>query len=41
MRNIIPNDSKLFAQADCENAVNFYLSTDSESLEIYNNGGSS
>jgi hypothetical protein len=35
-RNIIPNDTKLFAQADCEKAVEFYLSSDSESKKIYN-----
>lgn len=35
-RNIIPNDTKLFAQADCEKTVDFYLSSDSESLKIYN-----
>lgn len=35
-RNIIPNDTKLFAQADCEKAVEFYLSSDTESLRIYN-----
>lgn len=35
-RNIIPNDSKLFAQADCEKAVELYLSSDSESFKIYN-----
>lgn len=35
-RNIIPNDSKLFAQADCEKAISYYLSSDSESLKIYN-----
>jgi hypothetical protein len=35
-RNIIPNDTKLFAQADCEKAIEFYLSSDSESLRIYN-----
>ncbi len=35
-RNIIPNDTKLFAQADCEKAVEFYLSSDSESQKIYN-----
>ena len=34
-RNIIPNDTKLFAQADCEKTVDFYLSSDSESLKIY------
>jgi hypothetical protein len=35
-RNIIPNDTKQFAQADCEKAIEFYLSSDSESLKIYN-----
>jgi predicted nucleic acid-binding protein len=35
-RNVIPNDAKLFAQADCEHAVLYYLSSDSESLKIYN-----
>ncbi len=35
-RNIIPNDTKLFAQADCEKAIEFYLSSDSESLKIFN-----
>ena len=34
-RNIIPNDTKLFAQADTEIAVEFYISSDSESLKIY------
>ena len=34
-RNIIPNDTKLFAQADCEKSVEFYLSLDSESFKIY------
>jgi hypothetical protein len=35
-RNIIPNDTKLFAQADCEKTVEFYLSSDSESKKIFN-----
>lgn len=35
-RNIIPNDTKLFAQADTEKAIEFYLSSDSESFKIYN-----
>lgn len=35
-RNIIPNDTKLFAQADCEKSIEFYLSSDSECLKIYN-----
>lgn len=34
-RNIIPNDTKLFAQADAEKAVELYLSSDSESFKIY------
>lgn len=34
-RNIIPNDTKLFAQADCEKSVEFYLSADTESQKIY------
>ena len=34
-RNIIPNDTKLFAQADCEQSIEFYLSSDSESWKIY------
>jgi hypothetical protein len=35
-RNIIPNDTKLFAQADCEKAIDYYLSSDKESVKIYN-----
>lgn len=35
-RKIIPNDTKLFAQADCEKAVELYLSSDTESLKVYN-----
>ncbi len=35
-RNIIPNDTKLFAQADTEKAIEFYLSSDTESIKIYN-----
>jgi len=34
-RNIIPNDTKLFAQADCEKSIEFYLSSDTESFKIY------
>jgi hypothetical protein len=34
-RNIIPNDTKLFAQADIEKAIEFYLSSDTESFKIY------
>jgi len=35
-RTIIPNDTKLFAQADCEKTIEFYLSSDTESIKIYN-----
>ena len=34
-RNIIPNDTKLFAQADQEKTIDFYLSSDNESQKIY------
>lgn len=34
-RNIIPNDTKLFSQADCEKTVEYYLSSDSESFKVY------
>ena len=34
--NIIPNDTKLFAQADTEKYIEFYLSSDTESIKIYN-----
>ncbi|KIC64831.1 type II toxin-antitoxin system VapC family toxin [Chryseobacterium taiwanense] len=35
-RNIIPNDSKLFSQADVETNIVYYLSSDTESIKIYN-----
>jgi hypothetical protein len=35
-RNIIPNDTKLFAQADCETTIEFYLSSDTSSFKIFN-----
>ena len=35
-RNIIPNDTKLFAQADLTKGSCFYLSSDTESFKIYN-----
>lgn len=35
-RNIIPNDTKLFSQADIENQIGFYISSDIESFKIYN-----
>jgi predicted nucleic acid-binding protein len=34
-RNIIPNDTKLFAQADVEVNIGYYLSSDTESKKIY------
>ena len=34
-RNLIPNDTKLFATADIEKSVEFYLSSDIESHKIY------
>ena len=34
-RNIIPNDTKLFAQADCEKTINIYLSSDTGSKKIF------
>lgn len=35
-RIIIPNDSKLFAQADCEKNITYYLTSDTESLKVFN-----
>ncbi|RAK41664.1 UNVERIFIED_ORG: hypothetical protein DFS12_1011023 [Chitinophaga ginsengisegetis] len=34
-RNIIPNDAKLFATADVEATITYYLSSDGESYKIY------
>lgn len=34
-RNIIPNDTKLFAQADTDPSIEFYLSSDTESAKIF------
>jgi hypothetical protein len=34
-RNLIPNDTKLFATADIEKSVDFYLSSDKESNKVY------
>jgi hypothetical protein len=34
-RNIIPNDTKLFSQADCNGSVKFYISSDTESFKVY------
>jgi len=35
-RNIIPNDTKLFAQADIEDNISYYISSDAESHKIFN-----
>ncbi|WP_031530729.1 hypothetical protein [Dyadobacter crusticola] len=34
-RRIIPNDTKLFAQADLNSTVDYFLSSDTESKKIY------
>ena len=34
-RNLIPNDTKLFATADIEKSIEFFLSSDTESHKIY------
>jgi len=34
-RNLIPNDTKLFAQADIEKSIAYYLTSDTESQKIY------
>jgi predicted nucleic acid-binding protein len=34
-RKIIPNDTKLFAQADVEDAIGFYLTSDRECKKIF------
>jgi len=34
-RKIIPNDTKLFAQADIEDSIGFYLTSDRESKKIF------
>jgi predicted nucleic acid-binding protein len=35
-RQLIPNDSKLFAQADSETQIEYYLTTDVESIKAFN-----
>jgi predicted nucleic acid-binding protein len=35
-RNIIPNDTNLFAQAESEQDIKHYITSDSESIKIYN-----
>lgn len=35
-RLLIPNDTKLFSQADSEEYIHYYLSSDSESQKVYN-----
>lgn len=34
-RAIIPNDTKLFAQADSEETIDAYLTSDTESIKLY------
>lgn len=34
-RNLIPNDSKFFAQADIEKSIGFYITSDQRSKKIY------
>ena len=34
-RAIIPNDSKLFAQADCDKSITYFVTSDSRSLGTY------
>jgi hypothetical protein len=35
-RNIIPNDTKLFAQAEVDPQINFYATSDTRSINVYN-----
>ena len=35
-RRIIPNDTKLFAQADTENQINKFVTSDAECIKIFN-----
>lgn len=35
-RNVIPNDSKLFAQADLDKSVNYFMTSDQECKKVYN-----
>jgi hypothetical protein len=35
-RLLIPNDTKLFAQADVEEYIQYYLSSDEESIKVFN-----
>ncbi|MEA5141741.1 type II toxin-antitoxin system VapC family toxin [Arcicella rigui] len=35
-RTIIPNDSKLFAQADVDKTINYFVTSDARSLSVYN-----
>ncbi|MEM6738209.1 MAG: hypothetical protein AAF620_19285 [Bacteroidota bacterium] len=35
-RNIIPNDSKLFAQADVDESITHFITSDEQCLKIYN-----
>ncbi|MFW5803940.1 MAG: type II toxin-antitoxin system VapC family toxin [bacterium] len=35
-RAIIPNDSKLFAQSDCDKSILYFVTSDKRSLQVYN-----
>ncbi len=35
-RAIIPNDSKLFAQADCDRSINYFVTSDARSQRTHN-----
>lgn len=35
-RTIVPNDTKMFAQAEIESDVNYFVSADSEANKVYN-----
>ncbi len=34
-RKLVPNDTQLFAQADIDNSIEFYLSSDTKSKKVY------
>ena len=34
-RTVVPNDTKMFAQADVEDEIKFYVSADSEAMKVY------
>ena len=35
MRTIVPNDTKMFAQAHCESDIKYFVSADSEAKKVY------